>query len=55
MKNFNALELLRLVTFLPLIVVLFAIAGEDQIGAFQHPDQIVSHELPYQDTCFWEG
>ena len=36
MKNFNALELLRLVTFLPLIIVLFAIASEDQIGAFQH-------------------
>jgi hypothetical protein len=39
MKNFNPLELLRLVSFLPLIVVLLAMVSEDRLGTFQQSAQ----------------
>ena len=55
MKNSLALELLRLVTFLPLTIVLLAMLSEDQYGIFQQREQVVSQELAQQTSCFWEG
>ena len=46
MKKFDALELLRLVTFLPLVIVLLAMAGDDRYGTFQQADQFFSQGQP---------
>jgi len=55
MKKFKALELLRLVTFLPLIIVVLAMVNQDQYSTFQQSGQIVSQEQASQTTYFWEG
>lgn len=55
MKKFQALELLRLVTFLPLLIVIVAMMNQDQYSPFQQPGQIVSQEESSQTTYFWEG
>ena len=55
MKKFQALELLRLVTFLPLLVVVVAMLNQEQYNSFQQPGQIVSQEQSSQTTYFWEG
>ena len=55
MKKFNALELLRLVTFLPLIIVLIAMVDDERNGTFPPPDKIVNQEQQNQVTLFQEG